>query len=157
MEQQTKVLIQIINQRIKDMNALYREAARISGISDGELSVWSILLHAQEPCSQYDLCEELSLPRQTVNSIVNGLIRKKFVVLEHVPGTRNRKSIHLTQEGLDFGREHVMWIFESEQRAMEASDPQEVQLAISMLERYTRCLRQEISGHGIECDKTTAP
>lgn len=49
--------------------------------------------------------------------------------MEHVPGTRNQK---------------VMWIFEAEQRVMEETDSEEVQVLISMLGKYIRHLKREL-------------
>jgi len=38
-----------------------------------------------------------------------------------------------------------MWIFEAEQKAMEETDPAEVQACISMLEKYIQNLRKEFT------------
>ena len=136
--------IDVINQRIKEMDALYHTAAIRSNISDGEVNIWSALLTTTEEYSQQDLCEMLSLPKQTINSLIAGMVKKGYVVLEHIPGTRNRKVIHLTAEGRAYGEENVKWIFEAEKRAMENTDPEEVQACISMLEKYIQRLREEI-------------
>lgn len=134
--------VDVINQRIKEYNSLYRIAAREAGICDGEIYIWSILLSTEE-YSQQDLCGLLSRPKQTVNSLISSLIKRGYVFLEHVPGTRNRKVIRLTEEGQSYGRNRVMWIFEAEQRVMEETDPEEVQVFISMLEKYIRHLKRE--------------
>jgi len=140
-----KEQIDIINQKIKEMNSLYHIAAGKSGIADGEICIWSTLLSAEEDYSQQDLCELLSLPKQTVNSLISSLSKKGYVFLEHVPGTRNRKIIRLTDEGRDYGQSRVMWIFEAEQKAMEETDPAEVQACISMLEKYIQNLKKEFT------------
>lgn len=137
--------IDIINQRIKELNSLYRIAARKSGISDGEICIWSVLLNEETEYSQQDLCDLLSLPKQTVNSLISNFLKKGYVLLEHVPGTRNRKVIRLTEEGYLYGKSKVMWIFEAEQRAMEGTNPKEVQVCISMLERYILHLKSEFT------------
>lgn len=142
MDQTTKRQVDIINQRIKELNSVYHMAAIKAGISDGEICIWSTLLNSNEEYSQQDLCDLLSLPKQTVNSIVSNLIRKGFVFLEHVPGTRNRKVIRLSEEGRTYGKEKVMWIFKAEAEAMEETDPEEVQATISMLEKYILRLRK---------------
>ncbi len=144
MDNSTKNKIDIINQRIKEMNALYHLAAMKSNISDGEVSIWSTILNTNEEYSQQDLCEILSLPKQTVNSLISGMVKKGFVYLEHVPGTRNRKVIRLTEEGKQYGSEKVNWIFEAEQRAMEDTDPEAVQAYAKMLEKYIQRFREEI-------------
>lgn len=144
MDKNTRDQIDLINQKTKELNALYRLAAYKSDISDGEVNIWSVLLNCDEEYSQQDLAELLSLPKQTVNSLITRMIQKEFVVLEHDPGTRNRKVIRLTEAGRHFGEQHVKWIFDAEQRAMEDTDSQEVMAYISMLEKYISRFRKEI-------------
>lgn len=144
MDKKTRDQIDLINQKTKELNALYRLAAYKSNISDGEVNIWSVLLNCDEEYSQQDLAELLSLPKQTVNSLVTRMIQKEFVVLEHDPGTRNRKVIRLTDAGRHFGEQHVKWIFDAEQKAMEDTDSEEVMAYISMLEKYISRFRKEI-------------
>lgn len=147
MDGQVKRQIDVINQLIKELNSLYHIAAVKSGVSDGEICVWSMLLTTDKEYSQQDLCELLFLPKQTINSIISGLIKKGYVFLEHVPGTRNRKVIRLSDEGRNYGRKNIMWIFEAEQHAMEDADPREICTLISMLEKYINKLKSEFTGN----------
>ena len=59
MDGQVKRQIDVINQLIKELNSLYHIAAVKSGVSDGEICVWSILLTTDKEYSQQDLCELL--------------------------------------------------------------------------------------------------
>lgn len=145
MDEQIKRQIDIINQHIKELNSLYHTAAVRSGGSDGEICVWSMLLTTDKEYSQQDLCELLFLPKQTINSIISGLIKKGYIFLEHVPGTRNRKVIRLSDEGRNYGEKNIMWIFEAEQHAMEDADPHEIRTLISMLEKYIHKLKRELT------------
>lgn len=144
MDKMLKDQIDTINQRIKELNSLYHIAAGKSGISDGEICIWSTLLCSEDEYSQQDLSDLLYLPKQTVNSIISNLVKKGFVCLEHVPGTRNRKVVRLTEEGMDYGKSKVMWIFQAEQRAMEQTDPAQVSACIEMIEKYIAHLKEEI-------------
>lgn len=139
-----KKQIDTINQKINELSSLYRTAAIKSGISDGEIFIWSALLCSKEEYSQQDLAEMLFLPKQTVNSIISNLVKKGLVFLEHVPGTRNRKVVRLTKDGQKYGQSRIMWIFQAEEKAMEETDLQEVQAYISMLEKYIYRLKEEI-------------
>lgn len=145
MDESIRKQIDIIKQKIKELNSLYHIAARKSGISDSEISIWSVLLNAEEEFSQQDLCDLLYLPKQTVNSLISNFIKKGYVNLEHVTGSRNRKMIRLTEEGYLYGKSRVMWIFEAEQNAMEEASLQEMQVCISMLERYILYLKSEFT------------
>ena len=65
--------------------------------------------------------------------------------MEHVPGTRNRKVIRLSDEGRKYGEKNIMWIFEAEQHAMEDTDPREISTLISMLEKYINKLKRNFT------------
>lgn len=143
--EELKMQIRRMNQRIKELGSIYHTAANQIGVSDGEIAVWSALLTAEQDYSQQELCDLLSLPRQTVNSVISKMVKKGFVYLEHIPGTRNQKTIHLTQQGRDFGRDQVQWIFQAEERALERADPRQVQICIEMIETFTRHLRKELN------------
>lgn len=144
MERELQGQINTINQKIKELNAAYHMAGSKSGISDGEISIWSALLNSEKEYSQQDLCDLLFLPRQTVNSIISNFVKKGFVVLEHIPGTRNQKVIQLTEAGRAYGKDKVMWIFEAEHAAMDGTDPQEVRACVSMLEKYICKFKKKI-------------
>ena len=137
MDQDTQLGIDAITQRIKEINSLYHVAAVKSGIPDGEVAIWSLLLGTEREYSQQDLSDTLFLSKQTVNTIVSKLVRKGFVTLEHCPGSRNRKVVRLTDAGLAFGL--------NEQRAMEDADLQELQAYLSMLDKFILRLRKEIT------------
>ena len=61
-----------------------------------------------------------------------------------MPGTRNRKVVRLTKEGREYGESRVMWIFQAEEKAMEETDPEEINAYISMLGKYIGRLKEEI-------------
>ncbi len=144
MDRTIKDQIDTINQRIKELNSLYHIAAIKSDISDGEISIWSVLLESDGEYSQQDLSDLLFLPKQTINSIISNLVKKGFVFLEHVPGTRNRKVIRLTEEGRDYGESKVRWIFQAEEKALEQTDPEQVQACIEMIEKYISHLKKNL-------------
>ena len=143
MDKTIKDQIDTINQRLKELNSLYHIAAMKSDITDGEISIWSALLESDGVYSQQDISDLLFLPKQTVSSIISNLVKKGFVYLEHVSGTRNRKVICLTEAGRDYGESKVRWIFQAEERALEQTDPEQVQACIEMIEKYISHLKRE--------------
>ena len=85
-----------------------------------------------------------SLPKQTVNSVVSGMIKKGHVYLETIPGTRNKKVIRLTEEGKRFGESVIFPIYDAEQRAVDNMTSQEQQLCTELLAKYISFLDKEI-------------
>lgn len=137
--------IDIMYQKIREINAVYHKVALEAGISDGELSIWMIILQSEEEYSQQDLCEILCLSKQTINSIITKLVKKGLLFLEHVSGTRNQKVIRLTEEGKAYGEQKVLWLFEAEQRALEYTDPEQIEACIRMLEQYIVHFKKELN------------
>lgn len=144
MEQEMKIVLETINQQIKELSAYYHQAASRLSITGNEFWVWYALLILGGEQSQRSICETWSLPKQTVNSVISGMIRRGHVYLEVIPGTRNKKVIRLTEEGRAFGEDAVRRIYAAEQRALEKMLPQERQDCARLLSKYTSLLRQEL-------------
>ena len=136
--------ITAINQRTKELNSLYHIAAVRSGISDGEVGIWSLLLGSEEEYSQRDIALLLSLPVQTVNSIVSNMVKKGFIFLDHSPGSRNRKTIHVTAKGMRFADQNVRWIFDAEQKAIAQTESEDIDRLIELMDDYISCLKEEL-------------
>lgn len=151
MNQHIKEQIEKMNQQVKELAYLYHNAASKSGISDNEFWVWYALLVLEGEYSQQDICDIWSLPKQTINSIVANLSKKGFLVLENVPGTRNRKIIRLTEDGKKYGNDVVMQVYQAEQRSLERMTEEERQIYISLMDKYITILKDEI------CEKHGTP
>lgn len=146
MDVNIKQQLEILNRQVKELTGLYHQAAVKSGISDSEFWVWYTLFAMDEEHSQQDICDMWSLPKQTVNSVVANLVKKKFVLLEMVPGTHNRKIIRMTEAGKQYGEAVIQHILELEHRTIEKMSAQERQSCISLLGKYIRLLREEFNG-----------
>lgn len=114
----------LIMRKMREIDAIYRGAAARANIPEGELAIWLVLLHLEKECSQQDICDFFSLPRQTVNSLIANLRKKGYVCLKPAPNSRNRKLICLTESGRAFGQQKVAWIFQAEHRVREAATPE---------------------------------
>lgn len=138
--------LEVINQQIKDLVGIYRNAVSRLGMSENELWIWYSLLFMEGRYSQQDICAMWSLTKQTVNSIISNMVRKGFVLLEMIPGSRNRKEIRLTQAGEDYGESVVRPLFEVERRAMEKLSSGERRACTAAFRKYIAFLRAEICG-----------
>lgn len=144
MKEQTKQQLENLNQQIKELSGIYHQVAVRLGISDNEFWVWYTVFVMGEEYSQQDICEIWSLPKQTVNSVVMNMVKRGFIKLEVVPGTRNRKLLRLTDNGKSYGEAVVRPIFEAEYRTIARLTEEERQLCISLLNKYIRYLREEL-------------
>ena len=77
--------IQIISRQQRELTGLYREPLRIREISENQFWVWHALIALQEAMTQQDICSVYALPKQTVNTIVAGMVRGGYALLERSP------------------------------------------------------------------------
>lgn len=125
-----------LNKMSNKSEALYHKVAFSIGISDSSLGVLYTLLDAEAPCSQYDLCSEWSIPKQTINTAVAALQKKGVVFLSPIPGTRNKKNIAFTEFGRDFAEKTVDILRMAELDALAELSPEERELYIRLNEKY---------------------
>lgn len=147
MENDSRKQLEVINQQIKDVVGLYRNAVSRLGMSENELWIWYTLIIVEGEHSQQDICGMWSLSKQTVNTIISNMVRKGLAVLETVPGARNRKVIYLTRAGRDYGESVVKPLFEVEQRAIEKLSAQERTACTAAFRKYIDFLREEMRGY----------
>ena len=145
MEKDVRKSLEGLNQQMRELTAIYHRMAGKYGISDGEFWVWYTLLLFDGELSQQDICEMWFLPRQTVNSAVSGMVRRGDVRLEAMPGTRNKKIIHLTPKGKQYGEGIFRGIYKAEQRAVEKMTPRERQDCADALSKYVHSLKEELA------------
>ena len=82
--------------KINELSGIYRNAAAKSGISVNEFWVWYTLVGDRREFTQQEICAYCGLPKQTVNTIVRNMVRRKFATLEIIPLNRSRKRIRDT-------------------------------------------------------------
>lgn len=150
MNKQLKELFETINQQLKELSGLYRNAVSSYGISENEFWIWYTLIIMDGEYSQQDISGMWSLSKQTVNTIISNMVRKGFVALEVIPGTRNRKVIHLTEAGRKYGESIVLPIADAEEKAIEKL-PVKEQLACAVaLSKYISFFKEELQNHEIK-------
>lgn len=130
--------------QIKELVGVYRGAIKHLAISESEFWIWYTLVTMPGQYTQQDICAMWSLPKQTVNTVITGMRLKKFAYLEAVPGTRNHKTVHLTEEGKRRGQEIVGQVTQAEQKAYAKMPKEELSLLTQLFGKYIGTLRGEL-------------
>lgn len=108
-----------MNRQIKELSGVYRSALSRLGLSENEFWIWYALLIMEEAYSQQDLCDEWSLSKQTVNTIITGMVKKGYVELRVDPRHPESKNHLRHRSGRSYGEQIIIPIAEAEQRAIE--------------------------------------
>ena len=86
--------VQEYNRMYKELDDLYHEVALGIGMSDGELSALYAMSFLGDGCLQRDICREVYVSKQTINSAVRKLERKGILYLEEKKGTGQKDISH---------------------------------------------------------------
>lgn len=145
MNQMAKEQLEMLIQQIKELTGVYRSAVSHTGVSENEFWIWYTLVVFGGEYSQQDICNAWSLPKQTVNNIITHIVQKGYAVLKVVPDTRNRKIIHLTEIGRQYGTSLVTLVYNAEERALNRLDPEELVACTKALSKFISLLKEELN------------
>lgn len=129
----------------REQNQLYRDVAASFGISESAFNIlYAIYLAGEKGIAQRDICMQMCIGKQTVNSSIHKLEREGVVVLESGPGRRGLLS-HLTPVGLELAERTIVPMIEAELAALREFDDRELELALLLGRRYTDALRSHFA------------
>ncbi len=144
MKQSGSEEFELVVQQIRELIGTFRDAVLRCDISENEFWIWYSLIVLENKMTQQEICAAWSLHKQTVNTIVSGMVKKGYVVLEAIPGTRNHKRIRLTETGQAYGERVVRPVFEAEKRAFSRMPDEDREALVRILKSYGALLRQEM-------------
>lgn len=129
----------------REQNQLYRDVAASFEISESAFNIlYAIFLAGEKGISQRDICVQMCIGKQTVNSSIHKLEREGVVVLKSGPGRRGLLS-HLTPVGLELAERTIVPMIEAELAALREFDDKELELALLLGRRYTDALRSHFA------------
>lgn len=137
----------------KRFDAMYREAGARFGLPDCSMWVLYFLISSGEPISQQDLIEKMMFPKQTINSAVMRLAKDGLVKLFTAPGMGNRKTIALTETGMDLANTTVRRLLKAELCAVKNMGTERVELFIQLYSELFSAMQEEFIKEGL-CDES---
>lgn len=118
MEQKVLDIFWKTNDRIyNETNLLYHRLARSCGLSDCAFWLLYTLRAEESSMTQTQLCELLSLSKQTVNSALKKLVGQGYLRLEAADGNLKNKQVLITEAGDAFLSRTVDQVFGVENAA----------------------------------------
>ena len=127
-----------LNEAFMELDRAYVQLARACGLSEAEFWCLVAVRHGAE--TQREICEQLSLSPQTVNSAFKLLIRKGLIRLEPYAHNQRSKRAILTGRGRDFALAHVAPLEAVEAEAWDTLSRAEQAQLISLLRRFSAAM-----------------
>lgn len=143
MEIKDRKYISIYNQLLKACDTVYHNAAVAAGLSDCAFWILYSVQDADYVCTQSEICDNSSLPRQTVNSALKKLEKDGYLTLQRISGSVS-KSIHLTEAGTALVQQHLVPVMEAEQQVCESFSDEEIKQFLTTFQHLVDRLGTEI-------------
>lgn len=125
------------------LNALYDKWAKAHGLtSNGLMTLYAIRIFPC--CTQRTICEALALPKQTVNTILDGMQKKGYIRLDVLPTDRRSKRICLTPQGEAYAGPILDALDALEWRALQGIGTEQMEQKLALERRFLHCLSQAL-------------
>lgn len=125
---------------------MYSDYARSVGINYTSLQILKYISEI-ENCTQKIICEQLFLPKQTVNSIVTSLYKRGYVEMRELAEDRRAKSIHLTARGKEYADSIAERLYHAEYQAMESLSTKQRKELLDNFHRYALLFQEQLFYH----------
>lgn len=145
MDFEVNFLLQTLNRKSKEIDAIYRSVALKLGLSESEFWILYTLVNMQSDCSQQDICREVSLSKQTINSGIRSLGQKGFLFLGRAEGPGRSKKIQLTDQGRGFILSQIEPVLKAEREAFLQLSYRERESYVLLSQRYEEYLEEEMN------------
>lgn len=133
--------VQEYNRMYKELDDLYHEIALGIGMSDGEFSALYAISSLGDGCLQRDICREVYVSKQTINSAVRKLEKNGILYLEEKRG--RDKKIFLTEEGKDLVAAKIIPVVEMENAVFAEMEPDERTELLRLSQKYIEYFREK--------------
>lgn len=129
----------------QSLNTIYEDYARKSGISYNSLYILNAILYT-ENCTQKLICDKTLLPKQTVNNVITSFLKSGYIELRELPENRRIKTIHLTDQGIQYAETLIPHIHQADCKAMNALSEEQQDMLLKLMDIYVSTFRREMLG-----------
>lgn len=127
-------------------SAMYHSVAVKYGFSDTQYWILYILynFYGKKTYTQYEIAEELGIPKQTVNSAIAKFVERGYLSLTQRPGPRNSKTVELTEDGFALCEKCIRPLLDAEERALTKFSEEEHIRFLQIYEKRFETIYNEV-------------
>ena len=115
----------------------YYKFAKKYDMSDISLFTLHAIYSNDKECIQNDLAEELSLPKQTICSILDNFEKKGYIKREINPKDKRNRFVSLTKKGLEFAKPIIEDLENLDKSVLKCLSDEDIK-------KYTDCQKEII-------------
>lgn len=141
-----KELIEAIVTYNMKIELLYSEWAKKQGISYYTLLVL-YALRDHSPCTQKEISEKWLLPKQTVHTVIQDMLKKEYVTLQQGKNQKE-KLVILTSRGFAYVQDMMNRTEQLENTAFQALSLEEDEVIYHGLKKFAEAFEKELNAYG---------
>jgi len=129
------------------IDCLFNTYAKKKGLNFTSLMILEFIYDShtsQEFYTQKDICENLALPKQLVNSVITSFWEQGYVELKQAKDRRN-KNIFLTEKGMAYTTEIINALDAAEDKTWECFGDEEIIAFVNSMEKYEKAFEETIN------------
>ncbi|APM38512.1 MarR family winged helix-turn-helix transcriptional regulator [Clostridium kluyveri] len=127
------------------INDIYRVWSRRHEIQDTTLFTLYVINKSSPYCTQNEIRDKLSLPKQTVSLILSGLEKKGYILRELNPKDRRNKIVRFTDKGSQYASSILEKLKLAEVEAFGNMSPEQRRIMVENLCLLSNLLDKSLS------------
>lgn len=135
----------IYNQLFKELDLLYHNYAKYSGLSDTAFWIIYSIQERSDAYTQKELCDNWSYSRQTVNSALKNLEQQQLIQLIPACDNRKNKQIFLTPLGNALAERVIIPLIDAEKKAFSKLGKEDLDEFLNLTQKHNDLLHVEIN------------
>lgn len=125
----------------REIDKVYHEMALKAGLSDSAFLILFSILELGEGCLQRDICDMLSISKQTINSSIKKLERDGYIQMKQ--NTGKDKNLYLTPQGKQLAQDKILPISNIENEIFTELKQEESQELVRLTRHFLEELRDK--------------
>lgn len=130
------------------IDKIYNTLLKQAKMTDSEFTMLFYMIASGRDCTQKDIAENTYISPKTLNSTVKKLEQKGIVELK--PGKYPFRYVKLTQKGIEYAKDNIIPVIESERRTLENMPQADLDNIENLAIKYIRIFEQSA---GINSDE----
>ena len=129
-----------------NIDKIYENYAKSKGVGYNEMLLFYILLEENtDIITQKQICDELEIPKTTLNSIIKNLLNKNLITLKPNENNKKEKFVILTTKGQEYANQLILPLFKIEEEAIQQISDHELELIQKIQNTFGEYLKKELN------------
>lgn len=137
--------VNAVFEAVNVIDRTYEKWCKKLGIEYYDMIMYYTLVEYDDvPITQKQICEDMDIPKTTVNSVIKKQIRLGYIELQVNPDNRKEKWIILTDKGKKYAHDLIDPLFKIEEESITLLSDEKIEEITRSLSIYSNSLKKKL-------------